>query len=426
MPEVDGPIMSAPAVAENQPDVLGAHDQNRMTITDSSLPSPGVLPADGDPAFEGFARTLLPLFAMPPAPWTPEGAPHPLASDEAFLQLARQLLALQFERVPVYRRLATHRGIDPTQVRCLTEIPALPTSTFKDHAVTSLCLEDRVRVFHSSGTTGQQPSRHHHSHASLAWYEASARAWFKPHLLPDPTSSRPCFVCLTPTAAATPHSSLVHMVETVSRTWGGRHDCFVGALNSDGAWLLDTNRMEAALAAAVQSNQPLCLLGTAFMFVHWLDHVRAMNRRFQLPDGSCLLETGGYKGRTRAVPRPELHRQLSEALGMPDSHIVGEYGMSELSSQAYDNVVPSPGATQPNQPRVFRFPPWARSLVISPEHGGEVEEGGIGLLRVLDLANVRSVMAVQTEDLAIRRGNGFELLGRAPGAEPRGCSLAAA
>jgi hypothetical protein len=32
-------------------------------------------------------------------------------------------------------------------------------------------------------------------------------------------------------------------------------------------------------------------------------------------------------------------------------------------------------------------------------------------------------MAIQTEDLAVRRGEGFELIGRAELSEPRGCSL---
>jgi hypothetical protein len=45
------------------------------------------------------------------------------------------------------------------------------------------------------------------------------------------------------------------------------------------------------------------------------------------------------------------------------------------------------------------------------------------MIRVFDLANVYSVMAIQTEDLGIRRGDAFELLGRATFAEPRGCSL---
>ena len=86
-----------------------------------------------------------------------------------------------------------------------------------------------------------------------------------------------------------------------------------------------------------------------------------------------------------------------------------------------------PPATAPqNSPGPFHFPPWARVQIISPETGREVGEGETGLIRVLDLANVYSVMAIQTEDLGIRRGDGFTLAGRAVSAEPRGCSLQAA
>ena len=73
--------------------------------------------------------------------------------------------------------------------------------------------------------------------------------------------------------------------------------------------------------------------------------------------------------------------------------------------------------------RHFHFPPWARVQIISPETGREVADGETGLIRIFDLANVFSVAAIQTEDLGIRRGDGFELIGRAQLAEPRGCSL---
>ena len=46
-----------------------------------------------------------------------------------------------------------------------------------------------------------------------------------------------------------------------------------------------------------------------------------------------------------------------------------------------------------------------------------------GLIRKVDLANVFSFMAIQTEDLGVRRGDGFELVGRTAFAEARGCSL---
>lgn len=102
--------------------------------------------------------------------------------------------------------------------------------------------------------------------------------------------------------------------------------------------------------------------------------------------------------------------------------------MSELSSQAYDGRAAllrgqdwGRAAVRPY--RVFRFPPWARVQIISPETGREVAEGETGLIRVFDLANVFSVMAIQTEDLGIRRDEHFELIGRAALAETRGCSL---
>jgi hypothetical protein len=60
--------------------------------------------------------------------------------------------------------------------------------------------------------------------------------------------------------------------------------------------------------------------------------------------------------------------------------------------------------------------------VIDPETGNEVATGKAGVLRLFDLANVGSVLAIQTADLAVRRASGFELIGRDPAAIPRGCS----
>jgi hypothetical protein len=141
---------------------------------------------------------------------------------------------------------------------------------------------------------------------------------------------------------------------------------------------------------------------------------------FALPPGSRVMETGGYKGRTRTLPKPELHQEISRRLGVPADCVVTEYGMSELSSQAYDQAA---GDLLPPAGRVFRFPPWARAQVVSPETAREVADGETGLIRVLDLANVFSVAAIQTGDLGVRRGGGFALIGRAENREPRGCSL---
>jgi len=166
-------------------------------------------------------------------------------------------------------------------------------------------------------------------------------------------------------------------------------------------------------------NEPVTILGTAFSFVHLLDHLDDNALEFQLPSGSAAMETGGYKGRAREVSKAGLHRSITDKLGIPTRRILSEYGMCELSSQAYDGTVGQANTS----PRLFRFPPWARARVVSPETMQEVAHGHAGLLQVTDLANVGSVLSLQTEDLAKRHDDGFELLGRAVLGESRGCSL---
>ncbi len=342
------------------------------------------------------------------------------ADEPAFEALALDLFRAQFEFNPAYRALGQARGIRPDQVSSWREIPAVPTRAFKELELTSLPPAERDFVFWSSGTTGQERSRHFHSRESVALYEASLRPWFAHHLL-RADGLAPRLLALTPSPEQAPHSSLVHMLDVVLRENSPQAaESFFGRALPDGAWELEVARLAAAVAAAQEADHPVVLLGTAFSFVHLLDGLAEVGGRLPLPAGSRVMETGGYKGRSRELPRAELHAALAETLGLPADDLVTEYGMSELSSQAYDSPDSRTGA------RHFHFPPWARALVVSPDSGREVAEGERGWLRIFDLANVWSVLAVQTEDVAIRRGDGFELLGRSVAAEPRGCSLMAA
>jgi len=340
----------------------------------------------------------------------------PADGDQEFNELARALFQLQFACNVPYRRWCEARNVPPESVSHWTQIPAIPTVAFKELELTCLAPGGRTAVFHSSGTTEHKPSRHFHNAESLAVYEASLRPWFQAHLLADlePAAKLP-MVLLTPDAIQAPCSSLVHMFEMLRRAFGSTDSWFTGAVDADSTWKIDFDAALRALQQAMERNRPVVLLGTAFNFVHLLDDFGDRDLRLSLPGGSRAMETGGYKGRSRSLHRSELHALITDRLGIPATHIVCEYGMSELSSQAYDQTI---GST-----RNFRFPPWARAQVVSTETGREVCDGETGLLRVWDLANVASVMAIQTEDLCRRCGDGFELLGRAALAEARGCSL---
>ncbi|MDB6058755.1 MAG: putative acyl protein synthase/acyl-CoA reductase-like protein [Verrucomicrobiales bacterium] len=327
---------------------------------------------------------------------------------DTFNELALGLYHLHVEHVPAYRKVCERvlRGSVPEH---WSAIPSVPTTAFKDFELTSLAPQERTRVFHSSGTTEQRPSRHFHSPESLQIYEASLMRWFTGKFVEQGQAMS--FISLTPPPSAAPNSSLVHMFGTIGKT----HEMvFAGTIAGDRSWLVDAEMTFALVAMHYERSEPVAIVGTAFGFVHLLDAMAERNVRFNLPPGSRVMETGGYKGRSRVVPKTDLHAMIADRFGMSASQIISEYGMSELSSQAYDN-----------SDRVFHFPPWARAQIISPETGREVADGETGLVRIFDLANVYSVLAIQTEDLAIRRDDGFELLGRASEAETRGCSLMA-
>jgi hypothetical protein len=356
---------------------------------------------------------------------TSEG-PCPAEIDRQFEQFALELFALQFQHNSAYRQICQGRDLIPDRIRHWPEIPCVPATAFKEWELTSLAAAERTTVFYSSGTTEQRRSRHFHNRESLLLYEASSLPWFQIHFLPTLELSQeslkgrralqPRFVILTPSPASAPHSSLVHMFDTARRAFGSHDSVFTGVIDTPGLWKLDMTGTASAIRKTISAARPIALLGTAFSFVQLLDHLVKSGIRWKLPAGSRALETGGYKGRSRSLPKKELHVLIRRHLGIPETHIICEYGMSELSSQAYDRAAGT-------DPSVFRFPPWARARIISPETGAEVADGETGLIQVFDLANVTSVMAVQTEDLAIRRGRGFELIGRAELAEPRGCSL---
>lgn len=387
--------------------------------------------------FLGIGGRLLEFIRLNSPSALKKTPPAPGAAAVAFQSLALDLFTLQYEHVPPFRRLCEARQVRPSDIHRWQDLPCVPSAALKDFDFTSLPPSERTTVFHSSGTTQQRPGRHFHSPESLALYEASLLPWFCAHCLPDwvgsphmGVRSRPAalqFLSLTPPAKLAPHSSLAYMIDAVFRHVGGVGSVFAGRVGSDGVWDLDVARIVGALDGAVRTGVPVFLLGTAFSFVRLLDACIDGGKSWLLPPGSRVFETGGYKGRSRSVARSELHALIGRALGIVPAFVVSEYGMSELSSQAYSNVAGNLGALGADGDGVargvFAFPPWARSLVLSPETGGEVGEGETGLLRVIDLANVRSVIGIQTEDLAIRRGDGFELVGRMPYAELRGCSL---
>lgn len=349
-------------------------------------------------------------------------------TDLVFTGLALRIFRAQVEAVPVYREWAElelgSRGLAIADVRRWWEVPALPIGAFKRTRVAAHPTEADIAVWESSTTTSTTPSRHHLPRLDV--YETSLRAGVAAALLSDPTSvtgddDLPLVIQLAPSGDELPSSSLSHMLDIIRTQMGRDGGAFDVALegSTDDAWL--------QLSQAAAANRPVVLVATSFALVHLLEQT-ANRPALALPRRSRVMDTGGYKGRSREVDRDELLRTISARLGVDASMVENEYGMSELSSQAWlGTIAQSLGRPLPGHPPAdgqLRWqPPWMRTRVVNPETLEEVGEGEQGVLVHYDLANVFSCAAIRTEDLGIRRAARWSFAGRASDADLRGCSL---
>lgn len=342
------------------------------------------------------------------------GAGASLPASE-FDALARAVFTHQFACNPIYRAYCEARGKTPTSVDGWEDVPAVPTDAFK--AAPLSCGDPAAAevVFRTSGTTRGSERRGTHYMLDTSLYRAALRAGFRTYLLPE---GRPMRICsLVPSFSEVPDSSLSFMIDDLVRAVGAAGSTFVLREGE-----LDVAGFVAIAREAATHGEPILVAGTSFAFVHLLDALAADSTRIALPAGSRVMDTGGFKGRSRTIEKAELYRMIEEGLGVPATHIVNEYGMTEMSSQFYDGVA---GRAAPaGAPRRHALPPWVRSVAVDPETLEPLPAGSPGVLRHVDLANLHSVMALQTADLGTVTDEGVELRGRAEGAEARGCSIA--
>jgi hypothetical protein len=330
-----------------------------------------------------------------------------IPDESGFNALALRLFGYQFEWNQPYRRFCQGKGVNGESITDWRAIPAAPAAAFKRFALTcapeSDCTPERGgRFFHSSGTTGSETSRHFMDAVSLSLYRCSLKAAYR-YFVPGEGEQ---IQALMPNSSEAPHSSLSFMLDELhARFWWNP------------GWIQN-------LALHLQALQSPCtLFGTAFAWVHFFDTI---SQNLSLPEGSAVVETGGFKGRSREVSRDELYELFTTRLGVPQTHCVSEYGMSEMASQFYDSTLLD-ASTARFRPVRKLAPCWLKTRILDPVTGEDVSPGQPGLLAHYDLANLNSVLAIQTEDYgrAAEDGDGFILLGRAPGAILRGCSLTA-
>lgn len=309
-----------------------------------------------------------------------------IACEADFEAAALEVFRRQAAQCPPYRQYLSLIGVRAEQVRKAAQIPFLPIELFKTHDVYCGPTPPEA-VFTSSATTGMTHSRH--AMHSLAHYERAFRASFR-NFYGDP--ARWSLYALLPNYLRRKGSSLVYMADRLLS------DC------GSGGFYLDDQ--EALLAAMEADPKPKILLGVSYALWELAERYAPKLKE------TVVMETGGMKGYREELPKAEFHKILCDAFGVETIH--SEYGMAELTSQAY-----SQGGNR------FRCPAWMRVTARDVNDPFDLlPRGARGGLNVTDLGNFYSCAFIQTQDTGRVDATGaFEIEGRIDHSDIRGCNL---
>lgn len=306
--------------------------------------------------------------------------------DATFEAAALETFRFQASQCDVYRDYIASIGVAPTTINSVEQIPFLPIEMFKWRDVYCGTTPAEV-VFTSSNTGGTTASRH--AMQSLALYEQAFTTAFRT-FYGEP--SQWSLYGLLPSYLERKGSSLIYMV-----------DRLIAECGSGGFYLNDYERL---LEDMRRDPKPKILLGVSYAL--W----ELAERYAPKLEQTIVMETGGMKGHREELPKEEFHQILRTAFGVEKIH--SEYGMAELTSQAYSSGE-----------GIFRVPQWMRIsardindpfCTLPPD-----TRGGIN---IIDLANRWSCAFIQTQDVGKVSDTGlFSIEGRITGSDIRGCNL---
>ena len=309
-----------------------------------------------------------------------------IKSDAEFEAAALELFHFQAERCKPYKEYISLLGIDPSEVKRIEDIPFLPIELFKSHDIYCADTEPEI-IFTSSNTGGTTPSRH-----MMASTEVYRRAFTQAFEAFYGKIEEWSIYGLLPNYLEREGSSLVYMTDELIRRAG-----------SGGFYLNDYERL---IEDMERDPKPKILLGVSYAL--W-DVAEQYAPKLA---NTIIMETGGMKGRRKELTKSELHDILCRGFGVKSIH--SEYGMAELTSQAY-----SKGEG------IFETPRWMQILVRDVndplDHAPQGMRGGID---VIDLANLTSCAFIRTQDIGRKLDERrFVLEGRIAGSDIRGCNL---
>lgn len=314
-----------------------------------------------------------------------------IQNDTEFNEIALEIFRYQYNNNHIYKQFIDINDFKISEINHYKSIPFLPIEFFKTHKILSSNIIPEM-FFESSGTSGMTRSRHFISNIDI--YEKSFLKSFETFY---GNIEKYCLIALLPNYQEQKNSSLIYMINKL----------IAATKNTDsGFYLYNLENLAKKLTELNTKKQQTILFGVTYALLDL-----AENFPINIPE-TIIFETGGMKGRRKEMIKEELHNRLKTAFKVNTIH--GEYGMTELLSQAYSK-----------ENGRFYAPKWMKILIRETNDPFSIlDNNRTGGINIIDLANIESCSFIATQDLGIRFEDGsFEISGRFDNSDIRGCNL---
>ena len=314
-----------------------------------------------------------------------------IKTKQEFNAISIEIFNYQYNNNDFYKKFCDHLKVNTNSIKSITQIPFLPIQFFKTHAIKTGTFEAQ-QIFLSSGTTGQNQSKHFVK--DVAFYEKSYSKAFQQFY---GNIENYCVLALLPSYIEREGSSLIYMMNDLIKK--SNHP-------KSGFFLKNESKLIDLLQDLTKNGQKMILFGVSFALLDLAEKHKIDLRNV------IIMETGGMKGRRKELTREELHNIYKKSFNVSEIH--SEYGMTELLSQAYSKG-----------DGIFKTPNWMEILIRDINDPFSIinnnKNGGIN---VIDLANIDSCSFIATQDLGKKNNDEeFEVLGRFDNSDLRGCNL---
>lgn len=327
----------------------------------------------------------------------------------------KALTAHHAARCRPYRRILDAYGYRDKDLSWTTieEMPYLPIGLFKEFALKSIPDGDVIKTLTSSGTTGQKVSRIFLDKETSRRQTRALSA-----IMQDFIGGKrlPMLIIDTPNVIKDRTLFSARGAGILGLSNFGRDHLYV----LDDHMRLKVDDLKKFLLA--HPDEPILLFGFTFMvWQHLYEELKATSADIDLSRG-ILIHSGGWKKLTdKSVDNAAFKKALRAACGITRIH--NFYGMVEQIGSIY----------MEGDSGYFQTPVFSDIIIRDPFDWSVLpagREGVIELVSILPLSYPGH--ALLTEDLGRvvgeddspdgRRGKYFEVLGRVPKAEIRGCS----